>query len=51
MKPIGRSQGSGIFLINKLAQTQQWKPRQAQRCPRKMAETCGTFAWKINEHR
>lgn len=28
MKPIGRSQGSGIFLINKLAQTQQWKPRQ-----------------------
>ena len=29
MKPIGRSQGSGIFLVNKLAQTQQWKPRQA----------------------
>eukprot|EP00434_Breviolum_minutum_P005916 symbB.v1.2.005217.t1/scaffold266.1/size251003/14 len=28
MKPIGRSQGSGIFLVNKLAQTQQWKPRQ-----------------------
>lgn len=28
MKPIGRSQGSGIFLVNKLAQTQQWKPKQ-----------------------
>eukprot|EP00931_Biecheleriopsis_adriatica_P076601 TRINITY_DN50293_c0_g1_i1.p1 TRINITY_DN50293_c0_g1~~TRINITY_DN50293_c0_g1_i1.p1 ORF type:complete len:534 (+),score=112.57 TRINITY_DN50293_c0_g1_i1:142-1743(+) len=28
MKPVGRSQGSGIFLINKLAQTQQWKPKQ-----------------------
>lgn len=28
MKPIGRSQGAGIFLVNKLAQTQQWKPRQ-----------------------
>mmetsp|Transcript_42701 Transcript_42701/g.96207 ORF Transcript_42701/g.96207 Transcript_42701/m.96207 type:complete len:468 (-) Transcript_42701:214-1617(-) len=28
MKPIGRSQGTGIFLINKLAQIQQWKPTQ-----------------------
>ncbi|CAJ1449006.1 unnamed protein product, partial [Effrenium voratum] len=28
MKPVGRSQGAGIFLVNKLAQTQQWKPRQ-----------------------
>jgi len=26
MKPVGRSQGTGIFLINKLAQIQQWKP-------------------------
>jgi len=28
MKPVGRSQGSGIFLLNKLAQIQQWKPKQ-----------------------
>lgn len=28
MKPVGRSQGAGIFLVNKLAQTQQFKPRQ-----------------------
>eukprot|EP00930_Biecheleria_cincta_P095872 TRINITY_DN87770_c0_g1_i1.p1 TRINITY_DN87770_c0_g1~~TRINITY_DN87770_c0_g1_i1.p1 ORF type:complete len:532 (+),score=97.40 TRINITY_DN87770_c0_g1_i1:127-1722(+) len=28
MKPVGRSQGAGIFLVNKLAQTQQWKPKQ-----------------------
>eukprot|EP00927_Polykrikos_kofoidii_P074892 TRINITY_DN70951_c0_g1_i1.p1 TRINITY_DN70951_c0_g1~~TRINITY_DN70951_c0_g1_i1.p1 ORF type:complete len:510 (-),score=60.31 TRINITY_DN70951_c0_g1_i1:69-1598(-) len=26
MKPIGRSQGAGIFLVNKLAQIQGWKP-------------------------
>jgi len=26
MKPIGRSQGAGIFLVTKLAQVQQWKP-------------------------
>eukprot|EP00928_Gymnodinium_smaydae_P100271 TRINITY_DN9803_c0_g1_i1.p1 TRINITY_DN9803_c0_g1~~TRINITY_DN9803_c0_g1_i1.p1 ORF type:complete len:501 (-),score=82.41 TRINITY_DN9803_c0_g1_i1:118-1620(-) len=26
MKPVGRSQGAGIFLVNKLAQVQQWKP-------------------------
>ena len=47
MKPIGRSQGSGIFLINKLAQTQQWKPRQAQQSAKeKMAETCGSLLGK-----
>lgn len=26
MKPVGRSQGAGIFLVTKLAQMQQWKP-------------------------
>lgn len=26
MKPIGKSQGAGIFLVNKLAQLQQWRP-------------------------
>merc|ERR1719265_713240 len=26
MKPVGRSQGSGIFLVTKLAQIQQWRP-------------------------
>jgi len=26
MKPVGRSQGSGIFLMNKLSQIQQWRP-------------------------
>lgn len=26
MKPVGRSQGAGIFLVNKLAQLQQWRP-------------------------
>jgi len=26
MKPVGRSQGAGIFLVSKLAQVQQWKP-------------------------
>eukprot|EP00929_Paragymnodinium_shiwhaense_P009501 TRINITY_DN113693_c0_g1_i1.p1 TRINITY_DN113693_c0_g1~~TRINITY_DN113693_c0_g1_i1.p1 ORF type:complete len:507 (-),score=94.48 TRINITY_DN113693_c0_g1_i1:183-1703(-) len=26
MKPVGRSQGAGIFLMTKLAQVQQWKP-------------------------
>jgi len=26
MKPVGRSQGAGIFLVNKLAQVQQWRP-------------------------
>lgn len=26
MKPVGRSQGTGIFLVNKLAQVQNWKP-------------------------
>mmetsp|Transcript_23088 Transcript_23088/g.65053 ORF Transcript_23088/g.65053 Transcript_23088/m.65053 type:complete len:507 (-) Transcript_23088:108-1628(-) len=25
MKPVGRSQGAGIFLVNKLAQLQQWR--------------------------
>ena len=25
MKPTGKSQGKGIFLINKLAQITQWK--------------------------
>lgn len=26
MKPVGRSQGAGIFLVSKLAQVQQWRP-------------------------
>lgn len=26
MKPVGRSQGAGIFLVTKLAQVQQWRP-------------------------
>lgn len=26
MKPVGRSQGAGIFLVSKLAQVQNWKP-------------------------
>jgi len=26
MKPIGKSQGAGIFLVNRLAQLQQWRP-------------------------
>eukprot|EP00747_Dinoflagellata_sp_TGD_P221980 gnl/TRDRNA2_/TRDRNA2_93740_c0_seq1.p1 gnl/TRDRNA2_/TRDRNA2_93740_c0~~gnl/TRDRNA2_/TRDRNA2_93740_c0_seq1.p1 ORF type:complete len:509 (+),score=87.00 gnl/TRDRNA2_/TRDRNA2_93740_c0_seq1:206-1732(+) len=26
MKPVGRSQGAGIFLVTKLAQLQQWRP-------------------------
>merc|ERR1719373_412946 len=26
MKPVGRSQGAGIFLVNKLSQIQQWRP-------------------------
>jgi len=26
MKPVGRSQGAGIFLVTKLQQIQQWKP-------------------------
>jgi tubulin polyglutamylase TTLL9 len=26
MKPIGKSQGTGIFLVNKLAQLHQWRP-------------------------
>eukprot|EP00397_Hematodinium_sp_SG-2012_P022549 GEMP01023372.1.p1 GENE.GEMP01023372.1~~GEMP01023372.1.p1 ORF type:complete len:345 (+),score=73.64 GEMP01023372.1:533-1567(+) len=29
MKPIGRSQGTGIFLMNKLNQIQQWRPVHA----------------------
>merc|ERR1719228_2007212 len=28
MKPVGRSQGAGIFLMNKLNQIQQWRPSQ-----------------------
>merc|ERR1719387_1406450 len=28
MKPIGKSQGTGIFLINKLSQVSRWKPQQ-----------------------
>jgi len=27
MKPVGRSQGAGIFLVTRLAQLQQWKPQ------------------------
>ncbi|CAE8658613.1 unnamed protein product, partial [Polarella glacialis] len=27
MKPVGKSQGAGIFLISKLSQTLQWKPK------------------------
>jgi tubulin polyglutamylase TTLL9 len=28
MKPIGKSQGTGIFLMNKLSQVSRWKPQQ-----------------------
>lgn len=27
MKPVGRSQGAGIFLVNRLSQIQQWRPQ------------------------
>lgn len=30
MKPVGRSQGAGIFLVSKLAQVQQWKPSSSK---------------------
>jgi len=26
MKPVGRAQGKGIFLVNKLSQVSEWKP-------------------------
>lgn len=29
MKPTGKSQGKGIFLINKLSQISQWENHQA----------------------
>ena len=31
MKPIGKSQGTGIFLMNKLSQVSRWKPQQVAR--------------------
>mmetsp|Transcript_34178 Transcript_34178/g.97103 ORF Transcript_34178/g.97103 Transcript_34178/m.97103 type:complete len:492 (-) Transcript_34178:15-1490(-) len=34
MKPVGRSQGAGIFLINKLAQIQQWRPSMNWKPPK-----------------
>ena len=30
MKPIGKSQGKGIFLFNKLAQVSQWESHSAE---------------------
>eukprot|EP00933_Yihiella_yeosuensis_P033886 TRINITY_DN27494_c0_g1_i1.p1 TRINITY_DN27494_c0_g1~~TRINITY_DN27494_c0_g1_i1.p1 ORF type:complete len:515 (+),score=101.28 TRINITY_DN27494_c0_g1_i1:97-1641(+) len=35
MKPVGRSQGAGIFLVNKLQQTTQWKPKNEWNQPKK----------------
>ncbi|CAD7960178.1 unnamed protein product [Amoebophrya sp. A25] len=29
MKPVGRSQGTGIFMVTKLSQIQQWKPAES----------------------
>lgn len=33
MKPVGKSQGTGIFLVNKLAQVQNWKPTNSYKPP------------------
>eukprot|EP00405_Crypthecodinium_cohnii_P008126 CAMPEP_0206423768 /NCGR_PEP_ID=MMETSP0324_2-20121206/2853_1 /ASSEMBLY_ACC=CAM_ASM_000836 /TAXON_ID=2866 /ORGANISM="Crypthecodinium cohnii, Strain Seligo" /LENGTH=510 /DNA_ID=CAMNT_0053888343 /DNA_START=230 /DNA_END=1758 /DNA_ORIENTATION=- len=34
MKPVGRSQGAGIFLVNKLTQLQQWRPSNNWKPPK-----------------